>query len=957
MAEAIVSMLSERLTCMLADKIFQEVSLVTKLREDVESICNELDSIKILLNDVREMTNSSSMTNWLHKVQDFLYRAVDLVEECEGRKFRNPFIRRRMGRRIQNLRKSISDLHSSAKYLKYLKSALDVSAHFHALNAKSEDRREKSNAVPTESRTVGMKEETGRITEWIRQEGFAVLAVVGIGGLGKTLLLQKVLDDETVRQRFDHVVWLAVSQKYIVKELLLEMGKQIKVPIKSEVLSGLVEDTLRDIIHKHLESKCCLLVLDDVWAQDAFKHIGLHLESGDNKIVVTTRDKRVGDAMGASDHTHEMEYLTDKNCMELFCIHAFPDREKRTPPKALKSVSNQIVQKCRGLPLAIATIAESLARVERIPNKWESIRDRLNQADALTGTVMPSLRLSYHALPYHLKSCFMYCSIFPKNTEMRTEFLVYSWIAEGFISTQNAAEAYDIGLSYIQELADRCLLKVSHFSGDGRIQYCKIHDLLHDLAVSESQAGTKCLIKPGENLKELPAKECLGLRRISLVKNDIGIIKDAIQCPNLRTLWLWHNINLASISRCFFNKLKYLVVLDLSQTSIESLPRSISNLTHLKFLNLSRTNIVKLPSSLSALWRLQFLDVSWCKHLTRLHSGIGKHKFMLHLNVKRCKKLESLPAGVAKLSSLQILKGAVFRIGKAANVLQLADLKNLTLLQHLSLTIHPPSSQENAASSSQAPSFPIPEAPSFEIPEGTFTGMTKLRTVSFRSIPTSRLILPTDMKSISERLEHVRLHNCLVPEWIFDLQNLMVLVIDGNISGADYRGLEKLPNLRKLRFSRNRECEEFPAEFGASTAFPNLKKLMIEDFESLKRFPLLQDNALPRLQYLRIIKCNQVINMIEEFERLKTLNEVEIEKDVIDHGQILKNRPVKIKVIDPSKVEEIENIVKVELEKQPSRTMSGPRASSPPEHRGESAWRGLRECAGRGIRTLLLDKK
>jgi len=143
MAEAIVSTLSEKLTSLLADKIFQEVSLVINFREDVESICDELDSFKTVLNNVRELTNSSSTTNWLHKVQDFLYHAMDIVEECEVRKFRNPFFRYRMGRRIKTLKKSISNIHSSAKHLKYLKSVVDANAHFHSLYANTEDKSKK----------------------------------------------------------------------------------------------------------------------------------------------------------------------------------------------------------------------------------------------------------------------------------------------------------------------------------------------------------------------------------------------------------------------------------------------------------------------------------------------------------------------------------------------------------------------------------------------------------------------------------------------------------------------------------------------------------------------------------------------------------------------------------------------------------------------------------------------
>ena len=185
------------------------------------------------------------------------------------------------------------------------------------------------------------------------------------------------------------------------------------------------------------------------------------MQRGNNKIVISTRDKRFGEDMGAHKFTHEMKFLTTKGSLKLFNIHAFPNCQNDPLSEEMKQVSNRIVQKCGGLPLAIKTIAASLARVERIPNMWESTLQCLNQAEALTGTVMPSLRLSYCALPYHLKSCFLYFFAFPKNTEMRGQYLVYSWIAKGFFSTPIAADAYDIGLSYIRELADRCLLEVS----------------------------------------------------------------------------------------------------------------------------------------------------------------------------------------------------------------------------------------------------------------------------------------------------------------------------------------------------------------------------------------------------------------------------------------------------------------------------------------------------------------
>jgi len=320
------------------------------------------------------------------------------------------------------------------------------------------------------------------------------------------------------------------------------------------------------------------------------------------------------------------------------------------------------------------------------------------------------------------------------------------------------------------------------------------------------------------------------------------------------------------------------------------LPDSIGNLRFLKYLNLSWTKIEKLPESLSGLRQLQFLDVSFTR-VKRMHSGIDKHKYMLHLNLFT-PVLKDCAVGISKLIYLQTLKGVRITVGNAAsaNALQLRDLKGLTLLQHLSLDIE---------SNQYRPHHQVED-------EGTFRDMTKMRTLYVQYYSGGSLHLPTDMEAM-KRLEIVHLHQCAVPKWIFQLQYLMELTLTN--CSADFRGLEKIPNLKKLHLDghMNLDFIELPNEFGERGAFLKLEELVIHYFKHLKSIPSFHEDAMPRLRCLRMEKCWKLVeNMPEGLTKLKNLKEVEVEMRVdslenFEYGkrhcwQSLKDRQIKIKV-------------------------------------------------------------
>ena len=52
------------------------------------------------------------------------------------------------------------------------------------------------------------------------QENFSMVAIVGIGGLGKTTLAQLVYNNERVVQYFEPRIWVCVSNNFDVKSLV-----------------------------------------------------------------------------------------------------------------------------------------------------------------------------------------------------------------------------------------------------------------------------------------------------------------------------------------------------------------------------------------------------------------------------------------------------------------------------------------------------------------------------------------------------------------------------------------------------------------------------------------------------------------------------------------------------------------------------------------------------------------
>ncbi|KAH1256404.1 Disease resistance protein RGA2 [Glycine max] len=125
------------------------------------------------------------------------------------------------------------------------------------------------------------------------------------------------------------------------------------------------------------------------------------------------------------------------------------------------------------------------------------------------------------------------------------------------------------------------------------------------------------------------------------------------------------------------SKLMYLRVLSFRDfQSLDSLPDSIGKLIHLRYLDLSHSSIETLPKSLCNLYNLQTLKLSDCIKLTKLPSDMCNLVNLRHLEIFWT-PIKEMPREMSKLNHLQRLDFFVVGKHEENGIKELGGLSNL----------------------------------------------------------------------------------------------------------------------------------------------------------------------------------------------------------------------------------------------------------------------------------------
>ncbi|KAE8772686.1 Disease resistance protein RPM1 [Hordeum vulgare] len=648
MAESALLLVTTKIGIAVAAETLHHVRSVAKLSENMTLIRNDLELIRAFLKEIGRKNSTDGVTEaWIGQVRRLAYDMEDIVDQFmyvigkhhqKGswwssvkkilKKPQHLFTLGEIAAGLEKIKRALTHLKQNRDWTQPIVGVGDV----FATNYDSQQQL----YLPghdysiSDDELVGFDNNRKILMGSLNLENclnLQIIALWGMGGIGKSTLVSNVFRNEATN--FECHAWVSVSQSYKLDDIWRRMLKEIYSKDKKEfhaekMTCGELQDELKEI----LKTKRYLIILDDVWTAEDFRKIKEVLVDAKlgSRIIITTRSEEVA-SIAPDGCRIKVEPLEDDDAWRLFCRKAFPCTENHICPLALQECGKLIVGRCDGLPLALVAIGSLLSLKAQNVTEWKLFDGQLifelHKNENLS-RVVKILNLSYKYLPDYLKSCFLYCAMFPEDHMIKRKRLIRLWVAEGFIQQIGNCSLEDVAEGYLRELVRRSMLHVVERNSFNRIKCLQMHDLVRELAIFQSSRESFSMTyDDSDGVTQVNPDS----RRLSVLqcKNDT---EPSMGQYRLRTFMAFSR-NMAS-SAFFPSESKYLAVLELSGLPIEIIPNSIGELFNLKYLGLDKTNVKILPKSVVKLHNLETLNLQGAK-CVHLPEGFEKLKKLRHL--------------------------------------------------------------------------------------------------------------------------------------------------------------------------------------------------------------------------------------------------------------------------------------------------------------------------------------
>ncbi|KAL1823617.1 hypothetical protein ACET3Z_010395 [Daucus carota] len=462
----------------------------------------------------------------------------------------------------------------------------------------------------------------------ITKKQLQVICIVGMAGLGKTTLAERLYNDPYVVSYFYARAWITCSQVYNKRDLLLTLVSSV-VEITDDV-SMMDDNMLAHALYRALKGRRYLIVIDDIWSKEAWDDFQISFPNDINgsKILLTTRIKDVAVHAQPKGNPHCLRFLTEEESFDLFKKKAFI---MGYYSGQMYSIGKSIARKCRELPLAIVVIAGLLKT--NLQMSWWAQVDEAVSSYILTdeNQYIDTLALSYHHLPQHLRPCFLSFGAFPEDHDIPVCKLTWLWIAEGFIQQDGTEKSLeDVAEDYLMNLIGRSLVVVGKKRSNGAIKMCRIHDLLRDLGLKKAEEEN---FSPDIYWYNKHTYSCPHSLDDSSTKPQLFLSTNVLNIPSNPCCSCWEVSN-SSVKDVLviWDTSKLIRVLDISSIELLAFPCELLQLVQLRYLEL-RFRSGNPPESVSNLRELQTLVMSSRTNMI-VPKNIWKITTLRHLCIK-----------------------------------------------------------------------------------------------------------------------------------------------------------------------------------------------------------------------------------------------------------------------------------------------------------------------------------